>query len=171
MSNTDDVLFSQSAVSNLVQLEVDPSQNQFRKSQFRSYVDQRKNHRLNTHYKTKICKRWKLLGYCPYGEKCNFAHGLRELRMRPVNQKNLKNTICKKFLAGYCSRGSLCRFSHVFEHRISDRVNGMFCRRNQTPEGRYGYDNGDYSFRTLRGMGMEWTQPVGCRNGLSQQAM
>jgi len=124
MSNIDDVLSSQSSVSNLLrQPEVNLSQNQFRMSKSPSYGDQRRNIRLNTNFKTVICNKWKLLGYCPYGEKCTFAHGLRELRMRPVEHKKLNNTICKNFSAGCCLRGSLCRFSHVFDHRISNRLN------------------------------------------------
>jgi len=158
MSNTDDVLSCKSAVSNLLrQTEVNLLQNQFRKSQFSSLGDQRKNRRRNTHlFKTKICNRWKELGYCPYGEKCCFAHGLRELRKRPVKHKNLKNITYKNGLAGCFPHGSPCRFSHVFQHRISDKPNGVFSRRNKIPgwTGRYGYDYGDYSLRSLRGMGM-----------------
>lgn len=41
---------------------------------------------LNTIYgeknkiKTSLCKKWAESGYCPYGYKCQFAHGIAELR-------------------------------------------------------------------------------------------
>lgn len=28
-------------------------------------------------YKTELCKTFSEKGYCPYGRKCRFAHGLR----------------------------------------------------------------------------------------------
>ena len=31
--------------------------------------------------KTRLCKRWKHTGTCPYGDDCNFAHGAQELRV------------------------------------------------------------------------------------------
>ena len=34
-------------------------------------------------YKTKLCRHWLRLGTCNLGDKCNFAHGLYELRKKP----------------------------------------------------------------------------------------
>ncbi|KAG4171412.1 hypothetical protein ERO13_A12G207600v2 [Gossypium hirsutum] len=32
-----------------------------------------------SNWKTRICNKWELTGYCPFGNKCHFAHGLAEL--------------------------------------------------------------------------------------------
>lgn len=34
-------------------------------------------------YKTVLCEKWEANGACPYGAKCQFAHGIDELRSRP----------------------------------------------------------------------------------------
>ncbi|KAJ2657604.1 hypothetical protein IW148_005084 [Coemansia sp. RSA 1199] len=38
---------------------------------------------MNPLYKTRLCQRFGELGECPYGEKCQFAHGEVELRVSP----------------------------------------------------------------------------------------
>jgi len=57
---------------------------EFRKSQFSSYGQPTDRSFKASLYKTEICRSWKEQGHCEYGEKCTFAHGLRELRMRPA---------------------------------------------------------------------------------------
>ncbi|KAF3792220.1 Zinc finger CCCH domain-containing protein 56 [Nymphaea thermarum] len=32
-----------------------------------------------SNWKTRICNKWEMTGYCPFGNKCHFAHGLGEL--------------------------------------------------------------------------------------------
>ncbi|WCJ29130.1 Zinc finger CCCH domain-containing protein 12 [Euphorbia peplus] len=32
-----------------------------------------------SNWKTRICNKWELTGYCPFGNKCHFAHGSAEL--------------------------------------------------------------------------------------------
>ncbi|KAH6765381.1 Zinc finger family protein [Perilla frutescens var. hirtella] len=32
-----------------------------------------------SNWKTRICNKWELTGYCPFGSKCHFAHGTTEL--------------------------------------------------------------------------------------------
>ncbi|XP_057780530.1 zinc finger CCCH domain-containing protein 12-like [Salvia miltiorrhiza] len=32
-----------------------------------------------SNWKTRICNKWELTGYCPFGSKCHFAHGAAEL--------------------------------------------------------------------------------------------
>ncbi|CAA2935049.1 zinc finger CCCH domain-containing 56 [Olea europaea subsp. europaea] len=32
-----------------------------------------------SNWKTRICNKWELTGYCPFGSKCHFAHGAEEL--------------------------------------------------------------------------------------------
>ena len=42
-------------------------------------------------YKTELCKKFAEIGKCPYGNKCRFAHGKRELVVK------MKNSMCKKY--------------------------------------------------------------------------
>jgi len=161
MTDKDDFLYCQSAGNMLRHSELKQSLNGFRRSQFSSFGDQPKNRRLNTqwvdYYKTALCKRWKEFSYCPYGETCRFAHGWRELRMRPIKHKKTKVSTCKKFIAGCCPNGSLCNFSHdVFEKRMTERVNDVFSRRHQSLDWtrKNGYDYGNYALSTKRGMDM-----------------
>jgi butyrate response factor len=51
--------------------------------------------------KTEICKKWEEKGYCEYGEKCLFAHGLTELKSKRRN-KNYKTKKCIAYLNGFC---------------------------------------------------------------------
>ncbi|XAR54531.1 hypothetical protein NMG60_11029698 [Bertholletia excelsa] len=32
-----------------------------------------------SNWKTRICNKWEMTGYCPFGNKCHFAHGVQEL--------------------------------------------------------------------------------------------
>ncbi|XP_042408745.1 zinc finger CCCH domain-containing protein 56-like [Zingiber officinale] len=32
-----------------------------------------------SNWKTRICNKWEMTGYCPFGSKCHFAHGAEEL--------------------------------------------------------------------------------------------
>jgi len=34
-------------------------------------------------YKTEICKNYEMDHFCPYGNKCRFAHGKGELKLKP----------------------------------------------------------------------------------------
>ncbi|KAL5550982.1 hypothetical protein UlMin_001158 [Ulmus minor] len=37
------------------------------------------NNNKPSNWKTRICNKWELTGYCPFGSKCHFAHGAAEL--------------------------------------------------------------------------------------------
>lgn len=70
----------------------------------------RKDERL---YKTELCKTFKQLGYCPYGDKCRFAHGTQELRHRADRDHRYKTVPCHQFwLTGACDYGHRCLFIH-----------------------------------------------------------
>ncbi|KAH7292372.1 hypothetical protein KP509_29G065100 [Ceratopteris richardii] len=34
-----------------------------------------------SNWKTRMCNKWEMTGHCPFGQKCNFAHGIAELQM------------------------------------------------------------------------------------------
>ena len=63
-----------------------------------------------------MCKNYSEMGYCPYWEKCQFAHGSEDLCFkRPVQKKKYYRTKkCTPFWDnGTCNYGSRCQFSHT----------------------------------------------------------
>ena len=59
-------------------------------------------------YKTKMCRTYAVLGSCPYGDKCLFAHGTSDVR-----GDHFKVTMCRDYsLRAWCPRGMLCSFAH-----------------------------------------------------------
>ncbi|KAF8406958.1 hypothetical protein HHK36_006079 [Tetracentron sinense] len=84
-------------------------------------------------FKTRLCGKFKL-GQCPYGDTCNFAHGMDDMRKPPPNWQELlagreedrptwnwdedqriinKLKLCKKFYNGEeCPYGDRCNFLH-----------------------------------------------------------
>lgn len=71
-----------------------------------------KNGTKSSLYKTELCKRYSEFGNCRYGAKCQFAHGIAELR-HVVRHPKYKTTKCKSYWgSGHCPYGSRCRFIH-----------------------------------------------------------
>lgn len=68
---------------------------------------------LNTQlYKTELCASFMKLGTCPYGGKCQFAHGEAELKSidRPLNWRSKP---CANWArTGSCRYGKRCCFKH-----------------------------------------------------------
>ena len=63
-------------------------------------------------YKTELCKKFQSTGFCPYGNKCRFAHGKEEL-ITKIQNANYKKEKCKSFYEkGYCPYGIRCNFQH-----------------------------------------------------------
>ena len=48
----------------------------------------------NARYKTELCHSWSTLGHCPYTFKCQFAHGVEELRVLQ-RHPNYKTKPCR----------------------------------------------------------------------------
>jgi len=68
--------------------------------------------KVDTKYKTELCKKFQSTGKCPYGYKCRFAHGKEEL-VSKLQGVNYKKKPCKTFNEkGYCPYGSRCSFRH-----------------------------------------------------------
>lgn len=66
----------------------------------------------SSRYKTELCRTFSESGRCRYGAKCQFAHGLGELRQASRHPK-YKTEFCHKFyLQGRCPYGSRCHFIH-----------------------------------------------------------
>lgn len=51
-----------------------------------------------TLYKTELCRNFELSGSCPFGHRCQFAHGTHELRRRALNPR-YKTEKCRNFWA------------------------------------------------------------------------
>jgi len=63
-------------------------------------------------YKTELCKNFLRMGWCRYDSKCQFAHGMHELRAKRI-PNNYRTVLCKNFLRmGWCRYGSRCFFAH-----------------------------------------------------------
>ncbi|XP_022878915.1 zinc finger CCCH domain-containing protein 15-like [Olea europaea var. sylvestris] len=63
-------------------------------------------------HKTELCNKWQQTGTCPYGDHCQFAHGIKELR--PVlRHPRYKTEVCRMVLNGdHCPYGHRCHFRH-----------------------------------------------------------
>ena len=71
--------------------------------------------RINkTKYKTEMCKNFSEMGYCPYRNKCQFAHGENEIcRLEPPAKIFYRTRNCHSFWnQGQCKYGFRCQFSH-----------------------------------------------------------
>nr|CAD2173244.1 unnamed protein product [Meloidogyne enterolobii] len=69
--------------------------------------------RNETTFRTEICRKLRITGFCAYGDMCRFAHDESELRVRPLHPK-YKTQLCKNFSAtGVCIYGKRCQFVHA----------------------------------------------------------
>ena len=64
-------------------------------------------------HKTELCKTFSMMGHCPYGCRCRFAHGKQELVQLPC-QGEKKYLTCNSFWSkGTCRYGTRCQFGHA----------------------------------------------------------
>jgi len=57
-------------------------------------------------YKTELCRSYSENGYCRYGDKCQFAHGVAELRAT-TRHPRYKTELCKAYhTTGFCAYGA-----------------------------------------------------------------
>lgn len=84
--------------------------------------DNKISQNFNTKAKSSLCRNFMEKGVCPYGNKCQFAHGPSELKCNTDNQMSYKTRTCHAFARkGYCSYGSRCNFlHHQSEHSDGD---------------------------------------------------
>lgn len=69
---------------------------------------------LDGTYKTELCNKYIENGHCPYGSRCQFAHGERELRRsKRSDDRRYKTQKCRNFWNhGTCRYGKRCQFIH-----------------------------------------------------------
>lgn len=88
--------------------------------------------KVNTsRYKTELCRPFQEHGTCKYGEKCQFAHGMAELRTVARHPK-YKTDLCRTYHSvGFCPYGPRCHFVHNLEEvtkgqtRSNTSANGL----------------------------------------------
>lgn len=69
-------------------------------------------------YKTELCESYTTKGTCRYGNKCQFAHGLSELKFRQFGN-NFRTKPCINWTKlGYCPYGKRCCFKHGSDQDI-----------------------------------------------------
>lgn len=74
-------------------------------------------HVNSSRYKTELCRPFEENGACKYGDKCQFAHGMHELRSLSRHPK-YKTELCRTFhTIGFCPYGPRCHFIHNAEER------------------------------------------------------
>jgi len=88
-----------------------------------SFASSGTNAKVNTsRYKTEMCRPFQENGSCKYGEKCQFAHGLSELRTVTRHPK-YKTDLCRTYHAsGFCPYGPRCHFVHNLEEAGSTKL-------------------------------------------------
>ncbi|NP_001084214.1 ZFP36 ring finger protein-like 1 S homeolog [Xenopus laevis] len=82
----------------------------------------------SSRYKTELCRPFEENGSCKYGDKCQFAHGIHELRSLTRHPK-YKTELCRTFhTIGFCPYGPRCHFIHNAEERrlVSGRDQAHF---------------------------------------------
>ena len=73
-------------------------------------------------YKTELCRPFEESGHCKYGDKCQFAHGGRELRTLSRHPK-YKTELCRTFhTIGFCPYGPRCHFIHNEDERRLSQI-------------------------------------------------
>lgn len=69
-------------------------------------------------YKTELCESFSTKGHCKYGNKCQFAHGLGELKFKQ-RSTNFRTKPCVNWTKlGYCPYGKRCCFKHGDDNDI-----------------------------------------------------
>uniref|UniRef100_H3B7I7 mRNA decay activator protein ZFP36 n=1 Tax=Latimeria chalumnae TaxID=7897 RepID=H3B7I7_LATCH len=72
---------------------------------------------ISSRYKTELCRTFEESGTCKYGAKCQFAHGMEELRDVSRHPK-YKTELCRTFhTIGFCPYGARCHFIHNAEEQ------------------------------------------------------
>ncbi|QHS72360.1 putative mRNA-binding protein CTH1 [Saccharomyces paradoxus] len=85
-----------------------------------------------TLYKTELCESFTIKGYCKYGNKCQFAHGLHELKFKKKSNNYRTKPCINWSKLGYCPYGKRCCFKHgddkdvqVYQNANNGRDNDM----------------------------------------------
>ena len=70
-------------------------------------------HSVPSLYKTRLCRTFMERATCPYGDKCDFAHGTKDLSYDITKHPKYRTKLCRSFQdTGNCIYGDRCCFSH-----------------------------------------------------------
>ena len=79
----------------------------------------------SSRYKTEMCRPFEESGYCKYAEKCQFAHGIAELRSLYRHPK-YKTELCRTFhTTSFCPYGARCNFIHSEDEAKLHQINNL----------------------------------------------
>jgi hypothetical protein len=76
-----------SSRSSSVQDLYDSEEVKLSSSQLSQLAQQTQSYRGHPLFKTRLCERFQTEGFCPYGDKCSFAHGSDDLREIPLEMQ------------------------------------------------------------------------------------
>lgn len=87
----------------------------------------------SSRYKTELCRPFQESSTCKYGDKCQFAHGMHELRSLSRHPK-YKTELCRTFHSiGFCPYGPRCHFIHITEERRGPPPLSAFNKMERPP--------------------------------------
>ncbi|QLL31956.1 hypothetical protein HG536_0C01240 [Torulaspora globosa] len=88
-------------------------------------------------YKTELCESFTTKGNCKYGNRCQFAHGLGELKFKQ-RSTNFRTKPCVNWTKlGYCPYGKRCCFKHGDDNDIKVYMkaeNGLKASASKRPK-------------------------------------
>lgn len=106
----------ESSVQTIDRLRPDRPISIYSKKFFESLQSEEKifyNNKRAALYKTELCRSFSEIGYCKYGNNCQFCHSEAELRNVERHPK-YKTETCRTFwLEGSCPYGRRCCFAHL----------------------------------------------------------
>uniref|UniRef100_A0AAV2JHH4 mRNA decay activator protein ZFP36 n=1 Tax=Knipowitschia caucasica TaxID=637954 RepID=A0AAV2JHH4_KNICA len=112
----------------------------------------------SSRYKTELCRPFEENGSCKYGDKCQFAHGLHELRSLSRHPK-YKTELCRTFhTIGFCPYGPRCHFIHNAEERRGPPQSLGSCSKER-PRLQHSYSFAGFSSSSLRDSPTSLTPP------------
>ncbi|CDO93992.1 unnamed protein product [Kluyveromyces dobzhanskii CBS 2104] len=80
-------------------------------------------------YKTELCESFAIKNTCKYGNKCQFAHGLHELKLKE-RSNNFRTKPCVNWQKyGYCRYGKRCCFKHGDDEDIQVYVKAKHIKK------------------------------------------
>ena len=76
-------------------------------------VDVENEFKTDPKYKTELCTTFNKNNFCPYGNKCRFAHGKQEMFDKQITHPKYRKNNCLTFHdKGFCTYGLRCHFKH-----------------------------------------------------------
>ena len=103
---------------------------------------------LNPRYKTSLCKKFSSGQICPYGDKCQFAHGTQELRSFHGQNQNMNTALNNKSQNNFlnykivkcknwekdrtCKYGAHCTFAHG-DADLRNKADNLYQMNNSFP--------------------------------------